>query len=285
MYPVLSHYQVRPLLGKRTLAEASPIDITISFDLGISQSAATISEKGLHFAGLEPIVWTDLDLIATEENAVFEVFDDGEVQKVSTFSEGLQRSYSLFPTLSAPTMLVSGITMHRIVDCDPHQDTLNKIKAFDGPPTGNVLDTTMGLGYTAIQAARTAASVTTIEIDPAVVEICRLNPWSQGLFDQDTIKRHLGHAWDIIETFKDGSFSAITHDPPMFNMAGELYSLEFYKELYRVLGQRGKLFHYIGNPNSKSGARVTRGVIKRLKEAGFSKVTKKEQAFGVLAAK
>ncbi|MFK7803542.1 MAG: spermine synthase [Anaerolineae bacterium] len=285
MYPVLSHYQVRPLLKQRAEAESQTIEVKTSFDLGISQSTATLGAEGLLYADLAPIIWADLELISAEENAVFEIFDDGEVQKVSTFSEELQRSYSLFPTLSAPTMLVSGITMHRIVDCDPHQDTLNKIKAFDGPPTGNVLDTTMGLGYTAIQAARTAASVTTIEIDPAVVEICRLNPWSQGLFEKENIKRHLGHSWDVIETFKASSFSTITHDPPMFNMAGELYSLEFYKELHRVLGQRGKLFHYIGNPNSKSGARTTRGVIKRLKEAGFNRVLGREQAFGVLAIK
>lgn len=285
MYPVLSHYQVRPLLDQQKLAETQTVEVNVSFDLGISQSNAFLGSDGLVLTGLAPIVWNDLKLIANEENAVFEIFDDGEVQKVSTFSEELQRSYSLFPTLSAPTMLVSGITMHRIVDCDPHQDTLNKIKALDGSPTGNVLDTTMGLGYTAIQAALTAASVTTIEIDPAVVEICRLNPWSQGLFDKENIERRLGHAWDVIEEFADNSFSTITHDPPMFNMAGELYSLNFYKELYRVLGRKGKLFHYIGNPNSKSGAKVTKGVIRRLKEAGFSRVSSREQAFGVLAIK
>ena len=71
----------------------------------------------------------------------------------------------------------------------------------------------------------------------------------------------------------------------MFNMAGELYSLEFYKELYRLLGRKGRLFHYIGNPNSKSGAKVTRGVVRRLQEAGFKRVQAREQAFGVLALK
>ncbi|MEM9775844.1 MAG: spermine synthase [Chloroflexota bacterium] len=283
MIPVLSHYQVRPLLVHQTTA--ADLEVELSFDLGITTITARISAKGLYFPDYAPITWASLQHIADEENSVFELFDDGEIQKVSRFSEELQRSYSLFPTLSAPTMLVSGITMHRIVNCDPYQDTLNKIKAFGGPPTGRVLDTTMGLGYTAIQAARTAASVTTIELDPAVVEICKLNPWSQGLFEKENITRHVGHSWDVIEEFADGSFSAIVHDPPMFNMAGELYSLDFYKELYRLLGHKGRLFHYIGNPKSKSGSTVTRGTIKRLKQAGFKRVSGREQAFGVLATK
>ncbi|MFT5196445.1 MAG: putative methyltransferase [Cellvibrionaceae bacterium] len=285
MQPVLSHYQVKPLLQHRSQNLNNPAEVTLSFDLGLTQTQASLSADGLHFADFAPVSWNDLTLITGEENAVFELFDDGAVQKVSTFSEELQRSYSLFPTLSAPTMLVSGITMHRIVNCDPHQDTLNKIKAFGGPPLGKVLDTTMGLGYTAIQAARTASSVLTIEIDPAVVEICQLNPWSKGLFEKENIERRIGHSWDVIEEFPDNSFSIITHDPPMFNMAGELYSLEFYKELYRVLSHKGRLFHYIGNPKSKSGATVTRGVIRRLQEAGFTRVSSREQAFGVLATK
>ncbi|MEM8856735.1 MAG: spermine synthase [Chloroflexota bacterium] len=279
----MSHYQVRPLLSHQPLHDA--VDVNLSFDLGLSTAQAKLTNAGLMFREYEPILWPDLKKIAEEENSVFEFFEDGEIQKVSSFSDELQRSYSLFPTQSAPTMLVSGITMHRIINCDPHQDTINKIKAFGAPPTGRVLDTTMGLGYTAIQAARTAASVTTIELDPAVVEICRYNPWSSALFEKENITRRVGHAWDVIEELSDGSFSAIVHDPPMFNMAGELYSLDFYKELYRLLGHKGRLFHYIGNPKSKSGSTVTRGTIKRLKEAGFKRVMGREQAFGVLAVK
>jgi len=45
------------------------------------------------------------------------------------------------------------------------------------------------------------------------------------------------------------------------------------------------MFHYIGDPSSKMGAGVMRGVIRRLKEAGFSQVIHKPNAFGVLAYK
>lgn len=281
---VLSHYQVQPLLNQRPQVGSDPAAVTVSFDLGLTQTEAGLSADGLHI-GVTTIPWAQLETIQKEENSVFQIFADGDTEKINTFSDELQRAYSLFPTRSAPTMLVSGITMHRIVNCDPHQDTLNKIKAFGPPPTGHVLDTTMGLGYTAIQAARTAASVLTIELDPAVVKICRANPWSQKLFQDKNITRKVGHTWDIIEEQPDNAFSTIVHDPPMFNMAGELYSLDFYKELLRVLGRKGRLFHYIGNPKSKSGATVTRGVIRRLKEAGFKRVSAREKAFGVLATK
>ncbi|MBA2678130.1 MAG: spermine synthase, partial [Ktedonobacteraceae bacterium] len=75
------------------------------------------------------------------------------------------------------------------------------------------------------------------------------------------------------------------HVPPVFNQAGELYSGVFYRELYRVLKRGGRLFHYIGDLNSKSSGTVTRGALKRLQEAGFKKVVRRPEAFGVVAYK
>jgi hypothetical protein len=45
------------------------------------------------------------------------------------------------------------------------------------------------------------------------------------------------------------------------------------------------MFHYIGDLQSKMGAGLLRGVTRRLLEAGFSRVLRKPQAFGVLAIK
>jgi predicted methyltransferase len=45
------------------------------------------------------------------------------------------------------------------------------------------------------------------------------------------------------------------------------------------------VFHYVGDPESKSGANVTHGVMRRLGEAGFTRVKRRPQAFGVLALK
>ncbi len=181
-------------------------------------------------------------------------------------------------------MLISGIPMHRIKDTNPSQDTLDKIKAI-APLKGDVLDTTTGLGYTAIEAAKTARRVVTIEIDPTAQEIARLNPWSQGLFGNPNIKQIIGDAFDEIEKFEEESFSAIIHDPPMFSLAGDLYSLALYQQAFRALKHNGQIFHYIGDPESKSGARVTAGVIRRLQEAGFQRVRRAPRAFGVVAHK
>lgn len=282
---IFSHYQIKPLLE---FDRQEPQRVRLSIDLGRGSADLLVDSAGLHLPADLVVPWADLEKIAADENGVYRIFplEDGyELQKVRLYSELTERAYSLFPTLTAPTMLVSGITMHRIVDCDPWEDTYNKITALGQPPTGRVLDTCMGLGYTAIQAAVTAEHVDTIELDPTVVEMCRLNPWSEGLFSAENITRHIGHAWDVIEEMADNSFQVIIHDPPMFGMAGELYSTDFYKELYRVLRRGGPLFHYIGNPKSRSGGRVTKGVIRRLKEAGFKRVTPRPQAFGVLAMK
>jgi hypothetical protein len=57
------------------------------------------------------------------------------------------------------------------------------------------------------------------------------------------------------------------------------------KSSYRVLTGKGRLFHYIGNPDRKSGTNVTRGVVRRLQAAGFKRVIPKPGTFGVFALK
>jgi predicted methyltransferase len=182
-------------------------------------------------------------------------------------------------------MLVSGLPMHRIKNTDPHRDTLEKIRA--ARPAGNVLDTCTGLGYTAIEASKLAsvAQVTTIELDPTVLQICRANPWSQALFDNTKITQIIGDSFDVIDSFPDGTFSFILHDPPSLSLAGDLYSLDFYRRACRVLSRNGRLFHYIGDPESKSGRSATAGAIKRLEQAGFRHIERAPRAFGVVASK
>jgi uncharacterized protein len=278
---VLSHYQIEPVLkafraGKRASR--------MSLDLNLTETDVELSETGIHLPGDIIVAWSEAERIAGSENACFQITPDG-IKSIQTFSEVTGWARSLYPTVKAPTMLVSGLTMHRISrGVDPHEDTRNKIKAA-APLVGKVLDTATGLGYTAIEAAKTAEHVTTIELDPAALEICRVNPWSQALFDNSKIEQVIGDAWDVIEEMPDGQFSRILHDPPAFNLAGDLYAGDFYRELYRVLTRKGYLFHYIGDPESKSGATVTRGVIKRLQEAGFARIEKKPRAFGVVAYK
>ncbi len=277
---VLSHYQAAPLLAAHRAGTANPL---LSLDLTLTQTAVTCSEVGVHLTTTEFLEWPQIEAIAADENSCF-LIQGGAAEKIRRFSEENNRLYTLYPTASAPTLLISGIPMHRIKESNPHQDTLTKVQTIK-PLVGRILDTATGLGYTAIQAAKTADKVVTVEFDPAVLEVTRCNPWSQALFNNPKIEQRIGDSDDVIRTFADGNFDRILHDPPMFNLAGHLYGADFYRELYRVLDRRGRLFHYIGNPDSKSGAQVTRGVMRRLDEVGFQRVERRPQAFGVIAAK
>jgi hypothetical protein len=277
---VLSHFQAQVLLD----AQQQGVDTAVTtLDLGLTETAVPITPDHITLPDGQTLIGEQLQEIVANELACYLVTDNN-IEKIQFFSEQLNRFYSLMPTEGAPTMLISGIPMHRIKGTEPHRDTLSKIKAV-APVTGDVLDTTMGLGYTAIEAAKTAVHVTTIELDPTVTEVCRHNPWSQGLFDNPKISRRIGDAYDVVQALTDERFSRILHDPPMFSLAGHLYSTEFYRELYRILTPKGRLFHYIGNPASKSGGNVTRGVVRRLHDAGFRRVKPRPQAFGVVAYK
>jgi predicted methyltransferase len=81
------------------------------------------------------------------------------------------------------------------------------------------------------------------------------------------------------------SFMRIFHDPPAFRIAGELYSGEFYQHLYRVVKPGGRVFHYIGDLDSTTGRVVAKGAVKRLQEAGFTMIARKQEAFGLVAYK
>ena len=277
---VISHTQAETLLKSR---ETVGHHVEVSPDLGLSTVEVVIEAEGVTFPNGETLPWEAIEEINGSQNNCF-VIKDGEAHKILIFSELTNRLYSLMPTRRAPTMLVSGIPMHRIKATDPYRDTLEKIRTVK-PVVGQVLDTATGLGYTAIEAAKTADHVLTIELEPAVLEIARLNPWSQALFDNPKISQRIGDSTDVVAELENETFTRIIHDPPAFALAGHLYASEFYAELYRVLQSRGRLFHYIGSPETRSGRNITRGVIRRLKEAGFSRVVRRPRAFGVVAFK
>lgn len=288
---VLSHTQAQELISAYSRGTTG---LEISFDLGLSRIPVLLESRGIRLPGGSSLSWESISTVAEDENGCYLVkqppgiFENPGVmsmEKIQLYSELTARSYSLYPTSGAPTMLVSGLPMHRIKNTDPHRDTLEKIRA--ARPAGNVLDTCTGLGYTAIEASKLAsvAQVTTVELDPTVLQICRANPWSQALFDNPKITQIIGDSFDVIESFPDGTFSFILHDPPSLSLAGDLYSLDFYRRACRVLSRNGRLFHYIGDPESKSGRSATAGVIKRLEQAGFRHIERAPRAFGVVASK
>jgi len=277
---VLSHFQVAPLLKAKGSNQSLA---TISPDLGLTQVEVKIEAGAAVFPGGERLSWEAADKIVDSLNNCF-ALEGINIRTIQAFSEHTSRAHSLMPTEGAPTLLIAGFPMHRLKGTEPHRDTLSKIKAIT-PIVGQVLDTTTGLGYTAIEASITADQVTTIELDPTALEIARQNPWSRSLFKNPKITQVVGDSFDEIANFPNAHFSRILHDPPTFALAGDLYSGEFYRQLHRVLKRNGRLFHYTGDLESKSGGNVARGVVRRLGEAGFTRIERRQEAFGVVAYK
>ena len=277
---VLSYIQAESIRQARKTGQEA---VAVSLDLGLTTAEVAIAPTEVRFLGGQSLAWEDVEAISDTPRSCF-VIKDSKPHKIQVFSEATNRLYSLMPTAGAPTMLVSGIPMHRVKGIDPHRDTLQKVKTI-APVAGRVLDTATGLGYTAIEAAKTADHVVTIELDPAALEVAQLNPWSQALFENPRIKQLVGDSFEEVRKFEDETFARIIHDPPTFSLAGDLYSGEFYRQLFRVLRPHGRLFHYVGDLNSKSGRTVAKGASRRLQEAGFSRVVRRPRAFGLVAYK
>ncbi|NPA47898.1 MAG: methyltransferase domain-containing protein [Thermococci archaeon] len=216
--------------------------------------------------------------IAEDEGSVY--FIRGGVYKAAIRAG---HYYKLVPTIP-PTIEIDGIRMHRTKGVDPGKDARMKVDAVAPKEGETVLDTCMGLGYTAIEAARRGAYVITVERDENVLSLARINPWSRELFTGGRIQVIQGDVFEVVKRFKDRSFDAVVHDPPRFSLAGELYGRAFYSQLHRVLKPGGRLFHYVGNPGGRyRGKDLQKGVMERLREAGFRKVRRVREALGVVA--
>jgi hypothetical protein len=168
-----------------------------------------------------------------------------------------------------PTFEIDGVKMLPTKQVSPYDDARRKVALIE-PAGKRVLDTCAGLGYFAAWCLEGGASeVTSYEINPDVLWLRSLNPWSPA--NGPGLKVIAGDIGTAIHGYPDASFAAILHDPPRFGLAGELYSQAFYDELARVLQPRGRLFHYTGTPNRlTSGRDVPHEVERRLRLAGFT---------------
>ncbi len=278
--PMLSHYEVQTLLRAHRQGRAQ---VQVTPDLGRTQVAVALDEAGVRFPGGARLAWDQAQEILAHPNAVFAWAGGSTWERVRGFSDLTGRVVSLYPTGRAPTMLLSGIPMHRVRNTDPWRDTQAKVRALH--PRGRVLDTCFGLGYSALQAARTANWVLSVELDPAVLALARRNPWSAPAFAHPRVRVVQADVARLVAGLPADFFSAVLHDPPQFALAGELYGAAFYAQLYRVLKPGGRLFHYVGSQETKMGRNLTRSVMERLRAVGFAKVKPVPQAFGVLARK
>ena len=188
----------------------------------------------------------------------------------------------LVPTpWGAPTFEIDGIKMLPTAKISPYADAERKV-GLVAPRGKLILDTCGGLGYFAAWCLRGHAShVYSYEINPDVIWLRSLNPWSPRADDALTLVT--ADIADAIAAIPTASVDAILHDPPRFGIAGQLYSQMFYDQLARVLKRRGKLFHYAGTPNRHSSGRdVANEVASRLRVAGF---TTQPEGDGILAVK
>lgn len=279
-FAVLSSFQAEEMLR----AKADGLDsVVTSLDLGFSRQQVRLEPAGIGLDDRTLLEWPLLQAIADSGNKCFRVLN-GRCEEIRFYSRSSRRTFSLLATAEAPALMISGFTMHRVKDTSPGRAAQAMIRAA-GPIRGRVLDTATGLGYTAIGAAAAAATVITVELEPGSLEMARANPWSQQLFHHPAISLISGDSRLEIAKFSDEYFSVIIHDPPSLSLAGDLYGEAFYRQAWRVLAANGRMFHYLGDPRSASGGRVTRGVVQRLQAAGFRRIVAKPFAHGVLACK
>ncbi len=251
--------------------------VRVSFDMGISFTELDVGD-GLDVGGC----WFSFDDLKGLRGEYVYAVVDCRLWPVAFFRG--KYFYKLYPVspFNAPTLEISGIKMHRVVGITPWRDAALKVDALKGLRGKRVLDICTGLGYTAIHAYRRGADVVSIEVDENVLDIASYNPWSADLENVNIV---LGDAYEVVHEFDSGEFDAIIHDPPRFSLAGHLYSVDFYSELYRVLRRGGSLFHYAGKVGyRRRGIDIVKGVASRLARAGF-RVRLMRDLRGVLAFK
>jgi len=298
----VSHHEVEALSSLRAQASADELTVVdrpnLTVDLGLRRPCAVelhATHARLRFGEDAPaacVPWPFCaKIVKKRKQGVWQcgTETDDAPERVEGFSELTRRTATLLPVeRGAPTAVLGGFNMHRIKGMEPGEDTARKLGALGtarGGLRGRVLDVCTGLGYTCLGAARTpfVDEVVTIELDPLMVELQRANPWSAELFTHDKVTRLLGDATEIVPALPSAHFASVVHDPPANAMSGELYSLEFYAQLRRVLKDGGTLFHYVGDPSSKASGRLFKGIMERLREAGFADARPVQEAYGILA--
>jgi len=276
---IISHSQAQQLLE----AQNKRLEyLEISLDLGLSKTKVSIESNFFIFPENQKINGFELKKAIKNDASCFLIKGNALI-KFQLFSEQTKKYYKLVPTKDAPTLEISGVRMHVTKGMTPIEDTKRKIESVS-PIKGMVLDTCMGLGYTAILASKNADFVITCEKDENVVEIASLNPWSKELFNNKKISILKGSIFEEAKILKSSMFDAVIHDPPRLSLATELYSLQFYQQLFRVLKKRGMIYHYTGSPGSKNRKiNITGNVGKRLGTAGFREI--KKAHYGLTARK
>ena len=279
--PIISGFHIAAMLS------AGNGKLQTSLDLGLSKSVVEKSGSGVTFPGgqfisIEKLQHArrrhrDEDCFTIEGDSMFYLYRfDGKT------------AYRLYEPKKdwPPTLWINGSMMHTVSVSKPTDEAMEKARELGRRP-GMVLETCFGLGYSAIALIQKcgAIGVSSHEISSDVLDIARENPWSGKALSDSRINVSNNDIKEAIHEAEDSSFDSVLHDPPNVKIDGELYSEKFYSELFRVLKRGGKLYHFVGGGKTPHEYKVnyTRGVMRRLSEAGFSSV--KRSYRGVSAVK
>lgn len=268
---IITHTELKELRRQR---DGEPFAIVVDF--GRTPVSARV-------AGGMVIFDNGLQLSLDErlkENFCYRLDETG-VLPIAFYDEETRFFYKLVPTPDWPTIAISSTPMHRLGS--PRADTAAKINVLK--PYGAVLDTCMGLGYTAIAASARARKVYTFERDENVCIIARCNPWSRELFSTESIETAQKNVSACVDDFNPAYFDCIMHDPPTFRISPEMYTVEFYQRLLRILKAGGRMFHYAPWYKKTHGYDFPAKVEKNLKKAGFHIVEFSQEASGFLVKK
>jgi predicted methyltransferase len=274
--PLLTLKVHEAMLAARSAGAAT---LSCSLDLDRSTTTVELRDDGWICSGRQYRF-----LQACKDRTIYHWVDNG-FEPVARFTSALIK---LVPTpWGPPTFEIDGIKMLPTSRVSPYADAERKVSLI-APGGKLILDTCGGLGYFAAWCLRGhAMHVDSYEVNPDVIWLRSLNPWSpeHRKSAESTARLTLTTA-DIAEriaTLPGASVDAILHDPPRFGIAGELYSQAFYNQLSRVIRRKGKLFHYTGTPNKLTSGRDVPGeVATRLRHAGF---TVEPNGDGLLALK
>jgi len=250
-----------------TARDAGRLAADCSLDLDRSTTTVELRDDGWHWNGRRfPY------LQGCKDRTIYYCTGNA-FQPVARFTTSLVK---LVPTpWGAPTFEIDGIKMLPTLRVSPWHDAERKVGLIE-PRGKRILDTCGGLGYFAAFCLRgEAAQVLSYEINPDVIWLRRLNPWSPDYrwsgAPVDALTLDCADVTERMASMPSASFDAILHDPPRFGIAGNLYSQVFYDELARVLKRRGRLFHYTGSPNRLSRGRdLASEVAVRLRRAGLT---------------
>lgn len=239
--------------------------VTVNLDLHTTekQYRVYIKSEGIFFHHFQILLPWDLVKKYSKKTELMYIINEEGVNPLLFFKDKVYRILDTIP----PSLELDGIRMHTH---KVSEDIKRKIEYLRIRAGSLVLDTATGLGYTAIEASRNGAKVITVEKDPFVIELARINPYSQHLFTSKNINLIIGDIYKL--NFKEEMFDYIIHDPPRLTKnTGLLYSDEIYQKFYYILKPNGLLYHYIGNPGKRYRNKdLLHRVTQRLASIGFS---------------